>query len=64
MLRIAKLFFLLPGRLLAKIFFLPGNFTANLVGAVKDDDRTMIRTFADMLFWDLVVVILALVIYV
>lgn len=46
-----------------KIFFLPGEFAADLIGATADDDRMMIRTLIDMLFWNLVVVIGAVVIF-
>lgn len=41
----------------AKLFFLPGNLVADLVGATKADDRTMIRTMVDMLFWNTVIVL-------
>lgn len=49
-------------KLAAKLFFLPGDLVANFIGATKDDDRAMIRTMVDMLFWNAVVVIIALVI--
>ena len=49
-------------KLAAKIFFLPGDIVANLIGATKDDDRAMIRTMIDMLFWNIVIVLVALVI--
>ena len=39
-----------------QLFFLPGNLTANLLGATAADDRMMIRMLVDMLFWNLVVV--------
>lgn len=45
-----------------KLFFLPGNFVADLLGATKADDRTMIRTMINMLFWNVVIVICAVVI--
>ena len=47
----------------AKIFFLPGNLVANLLGATKEDDRAMIRTLVDMLFWNFFVVLVVLVIF-
>lgn len=47
----------------AKIFFLPGDLVADLLGATKDDDRAMIRTLVDMLFWNFVVVLVAMVIF-
>jgi len=46
-----------------KIFFLPGDFVADLIGAIAEDDRMMIRTLIDMIFWNLVVVIGAVVIF-
>ncbi len=49
-------------KLAAKLFFLPGDIVANLVGATEDDDRTMIRSLVDMLFWNAVVVIVLVVV--
>jgi hypothetical protein len=46
-----------------KVFFLPGDIVADLLGATQSDDRVMIRTLVDMLFWNAVVVIVALVIF-
>jgi hypothetical protein len=46
-----------------KLFFLPGDTVANLLGATQSDDRVMIRTLLDMLFWNAVLVIVALVIF-
>ena len=45
-----------------KVFFLPGDIVADFLGATQSDDRVMIRTLVDMLFWNAVVVIVALVI--
>lgn len=50
-------------RLATKLFFLPGDLVADLVGATASDDRMMIRTLIDMLFWNLVVVLGAVVIF-
>ncbi len=50
-------------KLALKLFFLPGELVANLLGATEDDDRTMIRTLIDMLFWNAVVITGALVIF-
>lgn len=47
----------------ANLFFLPGNLVADLLGAKQEDDRIMIRTLIDMLFWNVVVVVGALVIF-
>jgi hypothetical protein len=49
-------------KLPSKLFFLPGNLVADLLGATKADDRAMIRTMIDMLFWNAVIVIGAVVI--
>jgi len=46
-----------------KLFFLPGDLAANLIGATAPDDRMMIRTLIDMLFWNIVIVVGALVIF-
>ena len=46
-----------------KLFLLPGNLVADLLGAAESDDRAMIRTMVDMLFWNAVVVIGAVVIF-
>ena len=45
------------------IFLPPGNMVADLLGAAKPDDRAMIRTMIDMLFWNIVVVICAVVLF-
>ncbi len=50
-------------KLALKIFLLPGECIANLLGATKADDRAMIRTMVDMLFWNTVVVICAAVVF-
>ncbi len=50
-------------RLTESIFLLPGNVVADLLGAAKPDDRAMIRTMIDMLFWNIVVVICAVVFF-
>ena len=43
-------------RLTESMFLLPGNMVSDLLGAAKPDDRAMIRTMIDMLFWIIVVV--------
>ena len=50
-------------KLAMRLFFLPGDLVANLLGATDADDRTMIRTMIDMLFWNLVVVCGAAVLF-
>jgi hypothetical protein len=50
--------------LATRLFLLPGNLIANLLAATKADDRMMIRTLINMLFWNVIVVVVgALVIY-
>ena len=51
-------------KLSLKIFLFPGEFVANLLGAAQEDDRAMIRTMVDMLFWNAVVVVCAVVFFV
>lgn len=45
------------------IFQLPGNLVADVLKATDEDDRMAIRVLIDMLFWNLVVVLLAVIIY-
>jgi hypothetical protein len=46
-----------------KLFLLPGECVASLLGVMREDDRTMIRTMIDMLFWNIVVVLCAVVVF-
>lgn len=48
-------------KLALKLFLLPGNLAADLIGASKPDDRETIRTMIDMLFWGTLVVVGAMV---
>jgi hypothetical protein len=50
-------------KLALKLFFLPGDLVADLLGAAQDDDRMMIRTLIDMLFWNAVIIIGAVAIF-
>jgi hypothetical protein len=50
-------------KLALKIFLLPGECVANLLGATNAEDRTMIRTMVDMLFWNAVVVLCVAVVF-
>lgn len=45
-----------------KLFLLPGNLVANALGATLDDDRVMIRSLINMLFWNAVIIVGALVV--
>jgi hypothetical protein len=49
-------------KLALKLFFLPGDLVANALHA-QNDDRMMIRTLIDMLFWNAVIVVGAVVIF-
>jgi hypothetical protein len=49
--------------LAATLFLLPGDLFVGLLHVTKTDDRIMIRTLINMLFWNLIVVVGALVIY-
>jgi hypothetical protein len=49
--------------LAARLFLLPGDFVASLLHATKADDRMMVRTLINMLFWNAIIVIGATVIY-
>jgi hypothetical protein len=44
-------------RMPLRIFRAPGTLAANRLGAKLEDDRMMIRTLIDMLFWNIVFVI-------
>jgi hypothetical protein len=35
-----------------KLFFLPGDLVSNFLGVVRMDDRGMVRTMINMLFWN------------
>lgn len=48
---------------LTKAFLFPGQVVSNLLGAGQNDDRMMIRTLVNMLFWNLLVVIAAVFLY-
>lgn len=39
------------------LLLLPGNLVCDLIGATKDDDRSMIRSLINMLVWNFVVVV-------
>jgi hypothetical protein len=49
--------------LLVWVFQLPGNLVADVLKATDEDDRMAIRVLIDMLFWNLVVVLAAVIIY-
>ncbi|MDB5595004.1 MAG: hypothetical protein JWM36_1965 [Hyphomicrobiales bacterium] len=39
---------------LTKVFLLPGNLVSDFAGIVANDDRGMMRTLINMLFWNLI----------
>ncbi len=49
--------------LLVRVFQLPGNLVADLLKATEEEDRMALRVLIDMLFWNLAVVVLAIVAY-
>ena len=49
--------------LAVRVFLLPGNLVADLLKATDDDDRMAVRVLIDMLFWNVVVVVAAVVVY-
>lgn len=50
-------------KLATRLFFLPGDLVADALGATEASDRAMIRTLIDMLFWNVVIVGAALMIF-
>lgn len=45
---------------LTRGFLLPGNLVCNALGANESDDRGMIRTLVNMLFWNLIAAFIAI----
>jgi hypothetical protein len=45
---------------LTKGFLLPGNIVSDYLGASESDDRGMIRTLINMLFWNLIAAFVAI----
>lgn len=43
-----------------RVFQFPGNVVADLIGATDGEDRMALRVLIDMLFWNLAVVIVAI----
>ena len=44
-------------QMMARIFLLPGDRVGQLLGAKDHDDRAMIRTMVNMLFWNAVIIV-------
>ena len=49
-------------QMMTRIFLLPGDSVSQLLGAEDHDDRAMIRTMINMLFWNAVIIIGAFII--
>jgi hypothetical protein len=45
------------GKSALRMFLLPGNLVCDAIGARADDDRAMIRSLVNMLFWNSAVVL-------
>ena len=52
------------GNLLLRIFFLPGNAVCSALGVTEEEDRIMLRTLVNMLVWNLVVIVGAVLLFV
>ncbi len=50
-------------RVLIHLFMLPGDVACDLLGAREADDRMMIRTLVNMLVWNFVVVVGAVLVW-
>ena len=42
------------GKTALRLFLLPGELAGTAIGAREGDDRAMVRTLVNMLFWNLV----------
>jgi hypothetical protein len=51
------------GKAVLRVFLLPGNLVSDALGVREDDDRTMIRSLVNMLVWNLVIVLAAVVLW-
>lgn len=49
--------------LAVRVFQLPGNLVADLLKATDDDDRMALRVLINMLFWNLAVVLVAILVF-
>lgn len=51
------------GSLLLRTLFLPGNAVCSFLGVTREEDRMMLRLLVDILVWNLVVVIGAVLLF-
>ncbi len=51
------------GNLLLRTFLFPGNMVCGALGVTEGDDRVMVRTLINMLVWNAVVLIGAVLIF-
>ncbi len=51
------------GSLLLRTFFLPGNVICSALGVTGEEDRMMVRTLVDILVWNLVVIVGAVLLF-
>lgn len=52
------------GSLLLRIFFFPGNAVCSALGVTEEEDQVMVRTLVNMLVWNLVVIVGAVLLFV
>jgi len=51
------------GSLLLRTFFLPGNAVCSALGVTEEEDRMMVRTLVNILVWNLVVIVGAVLLF-
>ena len=51
------------GSLLLRAFFLPGNTVCSALGVTEEEDRIMVRTLVNILVWNLVVIVGAILLF-
>ena len=51
------------GSLLLCTFFLPGNAACSALGITEEEDRMMVRTLVNILVWNLVVIVGAVLLF-
>lgn len=52
------------GSLLLRAFLLPGNAVCSALGVAGEEDRVMVRTLVNILVWNLVVIVGAILLFV
>lgn len=51
------------GNLLLRTFFLPGELVCSALGVTEPEGRMMLRTLVDILVWNAVVLLLAVLVF-